>query len=85
MGTKACTFCGQDESGDHLFSCCSVATLIYSSLQCAFNLTPVSLLIRIICFGAWPRSFSKKHTFLVTVGITYVFLGCLEMRKRCLF
>lgn len=84
QGEKTCVFCGKDESVNHFLFTCSVASLMWSLLQCTFGLrkTPASIEE---CLGTWIKSFLKEDKKLVLVGISALFWTLWKCRNGVIF
>jgi hypothetical protein len=83
-GGKECVFCGKDETVDHLFFECSVASLLWGLVRCVCGLKTTPLNVR-DCFGDWLGKFSKDDKKLVMVGTSALFWAIWKSRNGIIF
>lgn len=75
QGSEQCFFCDQEETVQHLFIGCPLATLLWRMIHVAFKLPPPASVANM--FGNWLDGVESKTKANIHVGV-YVLLWALE-------
>ena len=69
-GCTKCSFCGCDESIDHLFILCPFARLIWRVVFCTYNIPPPTNVTNM--FGNWLNGIDKKTKARIRIGVSAI-------------
>lgn len=82
--SRACPFCGLDESIDHLFMKCSLARMLWNIIKCTFNLFVIPDNADAL-LNTWLKSFHPDEKHLVFTGVSMVFWTIWKIRNSTIF
>ena len=87
-GCKKCVFCDMDESMEHLFISCRLASQIWRLIHFTFNITPPANMTNL--FGRWLNGIDKVTKSRIRMGVCAILwailkgsYGHLEGVNRC--
>ena len=81
---KSCLFCGQDESIDHLFVHCPLASHVWNVVSVATGLRCQFVDVQ-HCLNDWLNGFGKKQRKKIAVGVAVIFWGLWKTRNLTCF
>jgi hypothetical protein len=73
-GSLKCSFCNLDETIQHLFFDCQLATIMWRIVQVSFSVTPPMTIF--LMFNGWLNKIKKKTMYKILVG---AFAFCWEI------
>ena len=82
-GTLHCSFCGNDESIDHLFIACPFAKLVWRVVFCTYNIPPPTNVTNM--FGNWLRGIDKKTKDRIRIGVSAICWSIWNCRNDIVF
>ena len=81
---KSCSFCGQDESIDHLFFKCPLARYVWNTVSVATGINCQAVDAQ-NCLTVWLENFGRKQKGKVAVGVAAILWGIWKTRNLACF
>ena len=82
-GSSHCSFCGSDESIEHLFISCPFAKLVWRVVFCTYNIPPPTNATNM--FGNWLCGMDKKIKDRIHIGVSAICWSIWNCRNNLVF
>ena len=82
-GCTKCSFCGGEETIDHLFISCPLARLVWRVVFCTYNIPPPTNVSNM--FGNWLNGIDKKTKARIRIGVSAICWSIWNSRNNLVF
>ena len=83
QGCTKCSFCGSEETVDHLFITCPFSKIIWTVVYSTYNITPPVNVTNM--FGNWLNGVEKKTKARIRIGVAAICWSIWNCRNNIIF
>ena len=83
QGCTKCSFCGSEETVEHLFIECPFVKIIWTVVYSTYNITPPSNITNM--FGNWLNGVDKQTKARIRIGVSAICWSIWNCRNNLIF
>ena len=83
QGCTKCSFCGSEETVEHLFINCPFAKIIWTIVYSTYNITPPTNITNM--FGNWLNGVDKQTKARIRIGVSAICWAIWNCRNNLIF